>query len=98
MHESTDQPNRECGQRSYEGVENHCFRPREFARRYFFHESSIYFTEFLVLRWDDVRRFRVIHFGAPLPMPEGMLESYSRLTQVCQCLVNAETFHVEISS
>jgi hypothetical protein len=24
-------------------------------------------------------------------MPEGMLESYSRLTQGCQCLVNAET-------
>jgi hypothetical protein len=28
-------------------------------------------------------------------MPEGILESYSRLTQVCQCLVNAVTVHVK---
>jgi hypothetical protein len=28
-------------------------------------------------------------------MPEGMLESYSRLTQVCQLLVNAETIQVD---
>ena len=48
------------------------------------------FTEFLVRRWDDVRRFWVIQFCAPLRMPEGIIESYSRLTQVCQCLVTGK--------
>jgi hypothetical protein len=30
-----------------------------------------------------------------LPMTEGMLESYSRLMQVCQCLINAVIVHME---